>query len=351
MGSNSTSQVVKIQEIEDDEQLPGQVWFVASIINSDKIAKASDLDMALLKIYGTFGSSQDAEKKAQELRLANDKFDYPVGLVGTRSAFDIDKTEETEYGNKKLNKLNKKFKENDEKYQLMKDQFDNEHTIVIGKRDPEKQKTKETVKKLKEKKAMEATAPTQKPINQDMWNEIEAAYKTDYLDESPCLSGQQVSILTIYDFNRYRNLDMFSFKIRGCFPTINKDPQNQHTRGSRHMNKLKKEHPYDTIGNVATGFWTPVYKNGTNDSPDIQLKKANYLMKLYLEDFEKQKKDFKKHKRAEKTKIKKKQEEQRQADDTEDDIPHTDISEPSDEEYRMRLEKLRASYPKVVSKN
>ena len=336
-------------QIENDELLPGQEYFVASIIDSNKIEKAKDLDMVLIKSFGTF-SEQEAHKKAQELRLKEAQFHYTIGKVGYLSPFDIEKTEEAEYGNKKLNRMTKKLKENQEKYELMKDQFDNEHTITIGKHENKEDRTKKTKERMKKKVELSENTSKigPKKLSEEILKEIENTFNVDYLNEDVVLADHKFTVLTTYDLSRYRNLKEFSFKIRGCFASEQNDQQGNLTKGSRHIKKLKEEFPYDSIGTIHSGYWAPVYKYGTTDSGEMQLKKANYLMKLYLDDFEQQQIEYKKHKQEEKRKIMKRQKEQQESDKAiiQEDI-EKEKEEDLDEDYLEKLETLRKNYQKV----
>lgn len=292
--------MIKVKTIENDDGTPNnQLFFVCSIIDSNKLSKCKVKNMIAFKCNGVFASDQMAEKLCVELKNKNKKIDNIIGETGRRHPFDVEKTEETEYQNQKLNKLSKRFNENKEKLNLMQDQFKNEH---LNKKLDVNFRKAQQLERLRKKAGKDIEPKEKETINNELSKEdielIEETNKTDYLDETN--NKESYVIFTPYLHTQYSNLDEPSFKIRGEFSDISKG-----SRGDIYMEKLKSDFPHDTLGWIKVGFWTPIYLDETEDSPEMQIKKLNYVMKCYLEDFEASQKEHEERKNTEMSKIKK----------------------------------------------
>ncbi len=292
--------MIKVKTIENDDGTPNnQLYFVCSIIDSNKLSNCKVKNMIAFKCNGVFATDQMAEKLCIELKNKNKKIDNIIGETGRRHPFDVEKAEETEYQNQKLNKLSKRFQENREKLNLIKDQFKNE---ALNKNLDANFRKAQQLERMRKKAGID-TAVNERKIGMDyeLTKEdlelIDETNKVDYLDETN--KTESYVIFTPYLNTQYANLDEPSFKIRGEFSDIGEG-----SRGKNYMDKLKHDFPHDTIGWLKVGFWSPIYLDDTEDSPEMQIKKLNYVMKCYLEDFELAQKEHEERKTKELAKMK-----------------------------------------------
>jgi hypothetical protein len=288
----------------EDEPYKNQLYFTISFLTPKQVSPIEHLDIYGFKVLGCHATYVDASEFSSKVEEENPKFDVYIGEVGKIHPWDDQsKVDNVEYKNKKLNDMDRAYRESQGKVKLIKKQMENERNSQIESNNEDGRKLtlmNRLRNKLKEKgiitdNELKDIANTTTPVKthrKDVAEAIERMNKemilvkdTDYLEESdpgPYLYG----CVTFYSNKNYVNLNQFSFKIRG-FST-------DYDGIIKRTNKLKTKYPLDTIYVFQVGKWSPYCE--TDDTPELQLIKLNYGVKMYIDYFEKSKEDYNKRK-------------------------------------------------------
>jgi hypothetical protein len=142
-----------IDYLNEDEPVPGQLWVCISFLSPEGIKNCS---VRGLKIRGVFGTKQEADKRADELRKGDPDFHVFVGEMGKWLPWDPDPNDVKEqiYQEKELNDLMKGYKENLEKSKRMQQQRKEDmiRQAAIEEKSREEKTKKRLQKKLEAKK-------------------------------------------------------------------------------------------------------------------------------------------------------------------------------------------------------
>lgn len=292
-----------IDTIEDDAPFGEANYYTVSFLTPQKIDKIKYFKIRGLKIHNAYTTPQAAFDDAKKIKQNNNKHDVFVAEVGKLYGWDdATKVEEIEYDDQKLNDLEKTRRENMDKIKLMSEQFNNEYkTLHANDTDTRKNVlVKRMQQKLYEKglitkKELEMLQEENKPLNEikdeaakreKIDEEIEEAYKTDYLDENPP-TGLKFVCISIYSPKKIGNLKTLCFKVRGLFQTV-KDL-------NKRIKKLESLYPRDQIRKLEIGKWCGFCE--TDDVSDYAvLQQLNYAMKCHIEHLEVEKEEFEKRK-------------------------------------------------------
>jgi len=292
-----------IDSIEDDAPFGEVNYYTISFLTPQKIEKIGYFKIRGLKIHNAYTSPKAAYDDAKKIKKNNNKHDVYVAEVGKLYGWDdATKVDEIEYDDQKLNDLEKTRRENMDKIKLMSEQFNNEYkTLHANDADTRKNaQVKRMQQKLYEKglitkKEFEMLQEVNKPLNEikdeaakreKIDEEIEEAYKTDYLDENPP-TGLKFACISIYSPKKIGNLKTLCFKVRGVFQTV-KDLD-------KRIKKLESLYPRDQIRKQEIGKWC-----GFSETDDVSdnaiLRQLNYSMKCHIEHLDVEKEEFEKRK-------------------------------------------------------
>ena len=292
-----------ITTIEDDAPSGDINWCTLSFSTPQKLEKLKFFDIRGFKVHTGCNTAELANDDAKKIKEKNKNHDVYLSQLGKTYAWDdATKTDSIEYGDDKLNELEKTRREQIDKIKLMSEQYTNEHKTIYANKLPDR--TESARKKNQEKlhkigkitqKELEMMQETNKSIEDirdaaeklnNLKAEIEECYKTDYLDENESI-GLKYGCMTIFSPRHIGGLKTLCFKIRGLFQTP--------SELNRRIRKLKSLYPNDRIYKFEVGKWC-VFSENDNADPLEMLKQLNYSMKCYLENLETEKEDFEKRK-------------------------------------------------------
>lgn len=289
-----------IKTINDDAPFGNVNWCTISFLTPKKIDSLAKLDIMGIKIHNGYNTAEIAEHDAKVLKNIHKNHDIYVTQIGKIYAWDdISKSEGIEYGNDKMNDLEKGRQENANKLKLVREQLKNELSFSKQQNDNciRHHRTMERIKKkLYEKNlisqneydmiknndiSLKESRENAKSIEQ-LQPEIDETYKIDYLDENDPVA-LKYGCLTIFSTRHIKGLQILCFKIRGIFQTINE----LHTR-IKNINEL---YPHDRIYTFEVGKWCGFSENDNMDSNEI-LKRLNLSMKYYITNIQNENQKF-----------------------------------------------------------
>jgi hypothetical protein len=287
--------------INDDEPYKNQLYFTMSFLTPKYVDPIKHLDVSGFKVLGCHPTYEDASSFSSKVEEDNPKFDVYIGEIGKRFPWDDQsKVENVEYKNKKLNDMDRAYRESQGKVKLIKKQIENERgTDEVDPKDARKATIMDRLRtKLKdkgiitenelrpvEKNAVKVNRKEVQDAMDRMATEMMAAKDEDFLDENE-VGAYRFGCATFYSNKYIVNLDEFSFKIRGFAV--------DYEGIIKRTNKLKAKYPNDKIFIFEVGKWTPY--TDSEDTPEMQLIKLNYGVKMYVDYFEKSKDDYNKRK-------------------------------------------------------
>ena len=294
-----------ITNIEDDAPYGNINWCTISFLTPEKIDSINFLDIKGFKVHNGFNTFELAKNDAKERKEKNKNHDVYLSQLGKIYGWDdATRTEEIEYGDDKLDELEKTRRENIDKIKLIKEQFKNEYKTLYANTNMDRmeQQRNKMKKKLYEKglitkEEYEMIQEVNKPTNEikdtalkmeKMNSEIDECFKTDYLDENEP-TALKYGCATIFTPKHIGGLKTVIFKIRGLFQT--------QQELEKRINRLKKLYPNNRIHRFEVGKWCAYSDNDFAD-PEILLKQLNYAMKCYLDNMENEKENFEKRKQT-----------------------------------------------------
>ena len=300
---NNNKKYKIITSIEDDAPYGDINWCSISFLTPQKIEKTKFLDIKGFKIHNGYNSGELANNDAKMIKEKNKNHDVYISQLGKIYGWDdATKTDTIEYGDDKLNELEKTRKESIVKIQMMSEQFKAEYktkfaNINKDRVDVQKKRMHKQLyaKGLISKKEYELMLEENKPVAEikeiatnleQMDKEINECYSTDYLDEndSVCL---KYGCITIFSPKNIGGLKTLCFKIRGLFQTP--------SELTRRVKKLQDLYPNDRIYTFEVGKWCAFSEKDGVD-PLVQLKQLNYGMKIYLDNLQNENEEFEKRK-------------------------------------------------------
>lgn len=281
-------------------------WLTISFLTPQKYEDTKYMDIIGFKVHNGYTIEENANKDCTLIKQRNKNHDiFPIEMGKLYNWDDIDKAEQSEYDNQKLNELEAKRRENADKVKLMKEQFKNEHNLKIapdrGRNEIQERMRNNLYKQGKiTKKELELMQEQNRPLKEvrveaagreRIEREAAAAFETDYLDldEDKPLKFGCISIFTPKSIG---NLKEPCFKIRGVFETEEEVMDR--------INQLKRLHPHDRVFRFKIGQWT-VYTDNHNLSGEQQLQQLNYAMKTHLDRLSTEEKEFEERKKTLKT--------------------------------------------------
>jgi len=298
----------KYQRVKLENDAPsGSVNFCTiSFLTPSKVKKTKHFTVRGFKIYGGYNTEQQAKDDVKKIKEANDKHDVYVCELGKIYSWDDStKTDEIDYGDKKLNELELTRRENMEKISLMKEQFKNEKKTIYANDVSQKLKScrERLQKKLLDKglitkkeydmlQETKDTVQNTRQIMEDMEkmkDEIDECYKTDYLDETKTTTGLKCGCMTIFSPKNVGGIQSYCLKIRGLFDCV-EDLQ-------KRVRELQRKYPHDRIYTFEVGLWT-VYTDDVTLDQVTMLKQLNFCMKCYLDHLEIEAEEFEKRKES-----------------------------------------------------
>ena len=310
----STNKKFKIiSNIEDDAPFGDVNWCTISFLTPQKMPEMKYLDVLGFKVHNGYNTAELASDDAKRIKEKNKNHDVYLSQLGKIYAWDdATKTDSFEYGDEKLNDLERERRQNIDKTKLMIQQFENEHKHknknINANTDTEKIETqrKRMQKKLYDKglitkqeyemvqnenvpcKEIKDIAANLEKINLEM----EKCFETDYLDENDP-SALKYGCLTIFSPKHIGGLKTLCFKIRGMFQTV--------PELNKRIKKLQRLYPDDRIYNFEIGKWCSFSENDKVE-PLVLQKQLNYAMKQYLDTLSTEQEEFEKRKESMKNK-------------------------------------------------
>jgi len=114
----SKTETKYIDYLEEDDPIPGQLWFCISFVSPEGIKNCNTRG---LKVRGVYGSRKEADKRADDLHRKYPDFDVFVGEIGKWLPWNPDPNEcqDSVYLEKELNDIVKGYKDNMEKSKEM----------------------------------------------------------------------------------------------------------------------------------------------------------------------------------------------------------------------------------------
>ena len=294
-----------IHTIQSDGPYGHVNWINISFLTPQKIEKTKHLDVIGLKIHNGYASEELATSDAKVIRSKNKNHDtYTIEMGKLYPWDDVTLSDAIEYGDSKLNELEKNRRENADKLNLMREQFKNEYSnFPINSNNDRKRKQFNRIRQklYKEgkitKTEYELMQDKNKPLNEikaeaeikeKMIVEIDEAWKTDHLDENESVA-LKYGCGSIFTPKRVGNLKQICFKIRGLFETIDEL--------TNRVAELKKKYPNDPIQTFELGKWC-VDSDSKTMTDETKLKQLNYAMKYHIEHLSTEEEEFLKRKKT-----------------------------------------------------
>src|ERR1700747_737953 len=293
-----------IETIKDDPEYKNQLWITMAFLSPDKIDKTKFLDVRGFKIFSCYASYESAEAHANELEKTNTNHDIYIGQMGKLLSWDdLQKASNIQHKDKKLNELDRTYRENADKAKLYNEQVKDDQKMKINANI--NQKKVQTVSRLRKqllksgqisrteyeelKRQEKLTSINEHRSNVEdeivrMNEEMKQCADVDYLDETS--SNYKYGIVSFYTKARIVNLKEMCFKVRGMF--------NDQESLMKRVTKLQKENEHDQIIIYEVGKWCGQSDTVTDNA--LLNVKLNYLMKMYLDDLKLSKENYEKRK-------------------------------------------------------
>lgn len=292
-----------IKTIEDDAPKGDINWYTISFLTPQKIDSLKYLDIRGFKVHNGYNTMEIANDDAKKIKEQIKSHDVYLSQMGKLYAWDdTTKTDSIEYGNEKLNELEKKHREQLDKLKLMKEQIGNEHKSFHMNLNSERlqNQRKRIQKKLYEKGLItrkeyemiqqEETSVKEikeKAIQIDhIEKEIAEFTGKDFLDENEPVA-LKYGCITIYSPKNIGGLKTLCFKIRGLFQTK--------SQLVCRIKELKSLYPYEISSTYTfeVGKWNG-FSEKQYTEPEFILKGLNYVMKRYLDNLQSEEEEFNK---------------------------------------------------------
>lgn len=286
-----------VSEIKNDAPYSNIKYISMSFLTPNKIKGAENFNTYGFKIFDGYVNENDASNDVEIIKKSNKYNDIFVADVGKIYAWDdIDSAYSIRYDDPRMDELEKKRRENQDKSQMLMEQTYNEK-IIPKKNNRNMNNYREILRKKYNSKQKTKNVPSQttESIKQDVMDDnyklIEEEYKNDHLSEYNG-SGFKYGCMSVYipetmDVpGKIKGLKKMIFKIRGIEETI--DDINER------VNRLKKISPRDNIYVFEIGKWIPL--NFVNMNSERQLMELNYIMKKNIDNIEKENIEFEKRK-------------------------------------------------------
>ncbi len=275
----NTKKFTKITTIEDDAP-SGDVNFVSiSFLTPNKIESIKHLDVLGFKVHNGYNTFELADDDVKKIKENNKSHDVYISQVGKIYAWDdATKTDEVEYGNDKLNELEKQRLENVAKVKMVREQLMNDRKFKLFMDDDKEDSVRQRMQKklydkgLITKKELELIQEENKPVKlikeisaslEKIDAELDECYKTDYLDENDP-TALKYGCISIFSPKNIKGLKILCFKVRGIYQTP--------TELTRRVRKLESLYPNDKIYTFEVGKWNAFSETENND-PLVLLKR------------------------------------------------------------------------------
>jgi hypothetical protein len=299
-----TKKFTILNKIENDAPFGNINFCTISFLTANKAEKTKYLDIYGFKVHDGYNTYELCDQDAVKIKNKNKNHDVYLAEMGKIYAWDdATKSDSLQYGDPKLNNLEKTRRENVDKIKMMAEQNQNNYTPAPTKAKNRQEATLQRLQKQLYSKGKittyewEAINKRNKPVNQIkaeaaakevMEKEMIKVNEVDYLDENES-TGLKFGCITIYSPEKIRGLSEMYLKVRGLFQTVEEARER-----AMKLGKLYKE---DQIHIFEIGKWCAFSIQADIDAT-VQLARLNYAMKCYLDNLSIEADEFEKRKEA-----------------------------------------------------
>lgn len=299
-----TKKFTILNKIENDAPFGNINFCTISFLTANKVEKTKHLDIFGFKVHDGYNTYELCDQDAVKIKNKNKNHDVYLAEMGKIYAWDdATKSDSLQYGDPKLNNLEKTRRENVDKIKMMAEQNRNNYTPAPTKAKNRQEATLQRLQKQLYSKGKittyewEAVNQRNKPVNQIkaeaaareiMEKEMVKVNEVDYLDENEP-TGLKYGCVTVYSPEKIKGLSEMCIKIRGLFQTID-----EARKRAMKLGKLYKE---DQIHLFEVGKWCAFALQSDIDA-NVQLSRLNYAMKCYLDNLSIEAEEFEKRKEA-----------------------------------------------------
>jgi hypothetical protein len=293
-----------IDSIENDAPFGSIPYYSITFLTPQRIEGLENIPIKGFKVHQGYSVESDGKKNLKLIKESNDRHDTYLADMGKLYAWDDStKVDEVEYGNTKLNDLERTRRENVDKLKLVREQFGNEYNKSRAKQEnPRQTNARKRLQERLYKKGLISREEldmitekntTLKQVEREMeqlnqlYIDADEAWKDDYLEENASCA-LKFGIISIYSPKHIGGLKTLCFKVRGLFQSVREI--------NKRVRELEQIYPKDTIYKFEIGKWCP-YTDSDGMEHDKQLKLLNYAMKCHNENMENEQDAF--HKRKE----------------------------------------------------
>lgn len=296
-----------IKSLEDDAPFGNVPYYTISFITPQNVESLKCFMVRGFKVHNGYATDSDAKADAETIEKSDDRYDVFVGKMGALHPWDdVNQTESVSFQNEKLDAMEQKRRETENKNDLIRQQIINDKNTFVSmannKAESERMQRvqKRIMRKLYEKgKISEREYQNFKndrkgtiyDLNQrtelikqvaDLSAAINESSKVDYLDENTP-KALKWGCFTIYSPFQIVNLKGLCYKIRGLFET--------RAENKKRLAQLRKRYPHDRTYEFEMGKWCAFSEHGEMLPEELNAQ-LNYCMKIYSESIKKDAKEF-----------------------------------------------------------